>query len=152
MFFGTMLGGAAVGLLFDLFRIWRKNFKAAAVLVWMQDILFWLGLAAIVYATIFITNSAQVRWYEFAGIGLGFGLYLLTLSRLVVGISSAVISVVKRLLLFLLKIVLFPFVLLYRWLRRPVLWIWRGMRRFGRWCGRRAKQNAKRVRCVFRKV
>lgn len=159
VFFGTLLGGAAAGLLFDIFRIWRKNFKTTAVLVWVQDILFWIGLAAIVYATIFITNSAQVRWYEFAGIGLGFGLYLLTLSRLIVGVSSLVISVVKRVLLFLLKIVLFPFVLLYRRLRQPVLWIWGGMRRLGRWCrrrgrdaGRRAKRNAKRFGRVFRKV
>lgn len=159
MFFGAMAGGAVIGLLFDVFRIWRKNFKTSAALVWIQDVLFWILLACVVYATIFITNSAQVRWYEFAALGLGCGLYFLTLSRLVVGISSFVIQLAKRILLFFLKILLFPFYLLDKCFRRPVLWIWGKVKKGGKWlkrrfrrAGSRVKRNAMQFRRVFKKV
>lgn len=159
MFFGAIVGGLVIGLLFDVFRIWRKNFKTSAVLVWIQDVLFWILLACVVYATIFITNSAQVRWYEFAALGLGCALYFLLLSRWVIGISSFVIQLVKRILLFLLKVLLFPLYLLDKCFRRPVLWIWSKIKRLGRWLGRRSrriggrvKRSAGHFRRVFRKV
>lgn len=159
VFFGAIVGGLVIGLLFDVFRIWRKNFPVPTALVWVQDALFWLLLAGVVYATIFITNSAQVRWYEFAAIGLGAALYLCTLSRLVIGVSSFVIRLAKRVLLFVLKLVLFPLYLLDKCLRRPILWIWGGIRAVGRYfrrrfrrAGSRAKHGFVRFGRVFRKV
>lgn len=120
---GTFIGGLVLGLVFDVFRIYRKNFKGASYLVWLQDILMWATMLAVVYITIFITNSAQLRWYEFAGFGVGAAVYMVTLSRFVVMISSAVIGCIKKAFSFIFFVVLFPFRLLFKLLAPPARWL-----------------------------
>ncbi len=111
---GTFLGGMAVGYVFDFFRIMRKNFKSAEKHVWLQDILMWALVLMVVYTTLFITNSASVRWYEFMGFGAGIAVYIAGLSRFITKISTAFITAMKKTVAFLVKILMFPIKLLLK--------------------------------------
>lgn len=111
---GTFLGGIAVGYVFDFFRIMRKNFKSAEKHVWLQDILMWSLVLAVVYATLFITNSARVRWYEFMGFGAGITVYIGALSGFITKISTAVITALKKAFGFMFKILMVPVSLLIK--------------------------------------
>lgn len=117
VFFATFSGGIVVGLIFDLFRILRKNFKGASRLVWLQDILMWLLALGVVYTTIFIANSARVRWYELIGFVFGFVFYILMISPFVVKMASKVITAIKKVLLAIFAVISYPFKIIFRFLR-----------------------------------
>ena len=93
---GTFAGGLILGIVFDFFRILRKNFKGASSVVWLQDVLMWVIMLAVVYTTLFITNNAQIRWYEFLGFGSGAAVYMVAFSKWIVLVSTAVISFFKK--------------------------------------------------------
>lgn len=93
---GTFVGGIVLGCVFDFFRIFRKSFSAGAHLVWLQDLIMWLAMLAVVYAVIFITNDGKIRWYEFSGFFAGAAVYMALLSRPVSKGACAVISVLKK--------------------------------------------------------
>ncbi|MBQ6998652.1 MAG: spore cortex biosynthesis protein YabQ [Clostridia bacterium] len=139
---GTFIGGLVLGVVFDLFRIFRKNFKGASSLVWLQDILMWAVMLAVVYITLFITNSAKVRWYEFAGFGAGIALYMVLLSRVVVAVSSAIITAFKKVLLFIFTVVLFPFRMIFKITAPPI-------KSFGKWISKKNRRIFHKQKCNF---
>jgi len=159
VFFGTVAGGLTVGLLLDMFRLLRRNVHPGRIGLWVQDILFWLLLTAIVYTTVFLTNSAELRWYEFVGLGLGLTLYLLLLSRPVMTACDFILQMLRRIVTFLIKIILFPVALVYRITRRPVRFIYAKINnskkrifRIGKRIGRRTGKKILQIKRVFRKV
>ena len=149
---GTFIGGLVLGLVFDIFRIYRKNFKGASSLVWLQDILMWAVMLIVVYITVFITNNAQIRWYEFAGFGAGVAVYMVALSSLVVMVSSAVIGVIKKIFAFVLLIVTFPFRLAWKLLSKPVKFITKWLKTLFRRFFQSQKSNFLRFYRIFKKI
>ncbi len=117
VFFGSLLGGMILGMIFDLFRIVKPSDKTNFIVLGMHDLLLWGVITAAVFAIIFITNNAAVRWYEFAGMALGAVIYFMALSKIFVCFLTAVLHAVKKIFIIVLKIVLFPVNLVYRMLK-----------------------------------
>ena len=135
---GTFVGGLAIGGVFDVFRIFRKNFKIGASFVWLQDILMWVAILTVVYTTLFITNDAQIRGYEFVGFASGISFYMVVLSRFVITIFTAIITFIRKILKSLLTVVLFPL----RILQKPVKFI-------GKWFGKHIKHFWSKQKRIF---
>lgn len=112
--FGTFAGGVALGLVFDIFRIMRRSFRCANRCVWLQDILLWLCALAVVCVTLYVTNSAGVRLYEFFGFGAGAASYMATVSRFVVKGATAVISFLKKIVRTAVAALTWPFSMLIK--------------------------------------
>ena len=149
---GTFIGGLVLGIIFDVFRIYRKNFKSASSFVWLQDILMWAVMLAVVYITVFITNSAEIRWYEFAGFGAGIAVYMVMLSSFVVAVSSAVICFVKKIFSFVFKVILLPFRLILKLFAPPVNFVVKWTKLLFRRFFRLQKLNFLRFRKIFKKI
>ena len=149
---GTFIGGLVLGLVFDIFRIYRKNFKGASSFVWLQDVLMWAVMLVVVYVTVFITNSAQIRWYEFAGFGAGVAVYMVVLSTFVVMVSSAVIGIIKKIFSFVFLIIMFPFRLIWKLLSRPVKFIIKWLKTLFRRFFQSQKSNFLRFYRIFKKI
>ena len=98
--------GIVIGILFDIFRIWRRSFKTADWLTGLQDILFWLLTGIIVLFSIFQFNQGEIRSYVFIGMAIGIILYMLTISRFVVQNCVKVIQWMKKILAYPIKIFL----------------------------------------------
>ena len=60
--------GIIISFLFDIFRILRKVYKFSNMLIYMQDILFWLLTGIIILQAIFKFNSGDIRIFLFLGI------------------------------------------------------------------------------------
>lgn len=73
--------GALSGFVFDIFRSIRKCFSVSDRTVAVHDMLFWLITGIIVYLAIYISNSAELRWFELIGLMSGAIVYILCLSR-----------------------------------------------------------------------
>lgn len=102
-----ILIGGIIGILFDIFRIFRKCFKTSDFITYVHDILFLLISAIILLISIFIINNGEIRAYMFFGIILGIIIYLFTLSKYFILFSTKVI-------LFLKKIIINPIINIFK--------------------------------------
>lgn len=142
-FLWAVVLGAALGVLYDWFRIGRILKKKWWLTVFLEDLFFALAAA---FATAFcfsLTNYGQVRLFLLAGEGLGFIIYLNTLgvlvtwqARLVARFLQWLQGVLGRFLQFIcskLKKIMFflkkPFIFLKRWCK---MFMYHVQRRFGR--------------------
>ena len=119
IFLWSALAGAVIGALYDALRVSRRVVRTSNAVVVLEDILFFALAAVILFEAAYQSNGGELRWYEFVGAGVGFLLYRLLLSRIVMTVSTAVVEILIKLLTLFLKIVLFPLALIYKLLRKP---------------------------------
>jgi Spore cortex protein YabQ (Spore_YabQ). len=83
IFLATVYGGLLIGLLYGLFASIRHLTHAgkAATAVW--DIAFFAGGSLISLAVVYIASKADLRFYTFLGLALGFCMYFFGLHRTV---------------------------------------------------------------------
>ena len=63
-----ILNGLIIGLIFDIFRIFRKSFKTPDFITYLQDFIFWIIAGSILLYSIFKFNNGELRLYIFIGI------------------------------------------------------------------------------------
>lgn len=125
--------GTVLGVLYDIFRIIRVAMKPSPgmspklrsfydavgdTVIFIEDILFAFIAALVVAVFLFHVNDGQLRWFVLAGAAVGFFLYYMTVGRLVLLCAGAIISFVKAVLGFLLRITIIPLIKLLRIFRR----------------------------------
>lgn len=83
VFMWFILDGIVGGVFFDMLRAIRHNRKCGDLIVYLEDILFWILLfLSAIWLTYFL-DSGQIRMYMIAGIFLGMLLYFLTFTKFV---------------------------------------------------------------------
>ena len=95
VFFWSILIGAVLTLIFDFFRLMRRNKETRDLIVYIQDIFFWLIVAVVIIISAFITNSGELRGYMFIGYALGSMFYLLLLSKLILKIFGTIFDKIE---------------------------------------------------------
>jgi len=119
-FLYSVLMGGAIGLLYDFFKIDRIIFKRSRWFIIFADILFWVISAFIFYSFAVVFSNGQVRGYLLFSSLLGFIIYKLTLSKLIVLIISPIkkaSTFIKKLYLTLLDKINYFFNLILQKLR-----------------------------------
>lgn len=97
-----VLNGLLIGIIFDVFRIFRKSFKTPDFVTYIQDFIFWLLSGLLLLYSIFKFNNGELRLFVFLGVTIGFAIYMLAFSRLLINISVSVIDVIKRIFHYLI--------------------------------------------------
>ena len=92
-----MLLGAILAMVYDIIRIFRLFVPHADVFVDIEDLIFWIFTAWMVFRTLVIYNRGALRAYAFIGMFLGVILYSLTLSKLLMFIVRKVVPYWKKL-------------------------------------------------------
>lgn len=82
LFFVCLSLGVVLALIYDGVRILRLLFRHRDWLVDIEDLLYWIFTAWMVFRTLFRYNQGVLRGYAFMGMFLGVVVYLLTLSNL----------------------------------------------------------------------
>lgn len=108
LFFQSILLGGAFGLLYDALRITRIAIPTARWVVFIEDVFFFFTCAVSTFFFIMRTIDGQVRLFVLIGAALGMILYFHSLSLLVMGISQAIIGVIKAILRLIFRWILFP--------------------------------------------
>ena len=75
IFYLTLYGGIVIGLLFDLYRALRSNFKIVKKISFLFDAIFWLLITIVIFTTINLLERFDLRYYHFVALFLGFILY-----------------------------------------------------------------------------
>ena len=99
------ISGLLSGVLFDIFRVSRKAFKIPNILVYIEDVLFWILTGAIVLFTIFAFTDGQIRLYMILVMILGAFIYLITVSKYFIIINTKIINLIKT----IIKLLILPF-------------------------------------------
>lgn len=120
--------GIIISFLFDIFRIFRKVYKFSNMLIYMQDILFWLLTGIIILQAIFKFNSGDIRIFLFLGIFVGVFIYISLFSIYVIKIGSFILKLINTLIRKLINVFKAPIckilnfmIKYYRNLRKNVL-------------------------------
>lgn len=103
IFLSTLLIGAIMGVIFDFFRALRRKGNTKNIIVYLQDIVFWLIVAIIIITSSFILNNGELRGYMLIGYLLGALLYMLTLSSYIKSMFSLTFNLLENAAKFLLK-------------------------------------------------
>ena len=128
IFIVFVIVGIIISFLFDIFRILRKVYKFSNMLIYMQDILFWLLTGIIILQAIFKFNSGDIRIFLFLGIFVGVFIYISLFSIYVIKIGSFILKLINTLIRKLINVFKVPIckilnfmVKYYRNLRKNVL-------------------------------
>lgn len=145
LFLIFVINGAIIGAVFDIFRILRKSFKTSDIITTIEDILFWIIAGIIVLYSIFVFNNGEIRFFMFIGIFLGVMLYMLLLSHYIIKASVAIITIIKRIVSFIFRIVIFPIQKIYKiiknTLRKPILFCFINFKKTIRQIGTKTCKN-----------
>lgn len=145
IFLWSFLGGALIAFLYDLFRIRRKAIKTLSVLVYIEDLIYWIAVALIMFAVVYHSNEGEIRGYIFLGAIIGVVMYILLLSRIIIASSMFIIRLVYRVFKFIFLVLTFPFKILFKILGIPARFIYKILARLYRKTRRAGKSNMAKV-------
>ena len=119
-----ILSGFLIGILFDVFRIFRKSFNTIDLVTYIEDFVFWIVSGLILLYCIFKFNNGELRLYIFIGVSSGFGIYMLLFSRLFIKISIYIINIIKKIINYIIIIpTKFLFSILKKVIFKPFLFV-----------------------------
>lgn len=110
--------GFIMGILYDVFRMIRISFSKNKKSFLFFDIVYCVILCFCSYLFFLTVNEGSVRMYLLFGEAAGFGIYYFSLGIAVFKASEKLISVVKSAVGKIFKTVLFPFLWIFRKLRK----------------------------------
>lgn len=106
--------GGIIAFIYDLIRMIRLFIPHKNVFVDIEDLLFWLFTAWMVFWTLFTYNRGSLRAYAFLGMFVGVIFYALTLSRIIMFLAHKIVPYWKAFFVFLTK----PFKKIRNYLRK----------------------------------
>ena len=128
LFLSTVLVGAAIGLFYDIFRIFRKILRHPTAFVQLEDLFFWLVVTAAVFYFMLHRNYGEIRPFTIIGIIVGATLYFATISQWIIKVFVAIINYVIKVIVSVFRIIFTPFRLFFTWISPPFISFYRKRR------------------------
>ncbi len=132
VFLMCLASGAVFGLIFDFFRIIRRAVNAKSGLTNWCDAVFWIISTMFFMGWVFSVNDGELRWYVFVSSIIGALLYFLLISRFFVKVGVLLLLCIKKLLLFVFKIVFVPIKLIAKKSKKAVFFVFSPVRKTAR--------------------
>ena len=110
----SCLCGAAMGIFYDFFRVFRLMLRHSTALVFIEDIIFLLGCGIVLNAFAQAAARGELRFYYFIGSALGFTVYFFTIGNIVILTLRKLLTLIKRIIMLLFMPFRTPFAFLCR--------------------------------------
>lgn len=104
----SFFAGLITGVLFDLYRIIRGFTNLNKLVVFIEDILFWIFSAITVFIFLLYTNYAYTDTYVYLWIGFGICLYFKLISKLFISGEIKILKSLGRFIRVVLNVVKYP--------------------------------------------
>jgi len=121
LFISTVGMGAAIGLFYDAFRIFRKTAPHFALAVQLEDLFFWMAATGAMFYFMLSQNFGEIRPFSIIGAGCGIILYFATISPWVIKIAVVIVNYLKRVFAAAFKIISLPIRFIWALLSPPVI-------------------------------
>lgn len=127
IFLVFIFDGILIGILFDIFRVLRKNFKTPDVVTYIEDILFWILTGVILLYSIFIVADGEIRFYMFLATFCGCIFYILLFSKSFIKVASKIlrtlITLFSNIFKSIFKLITFTVKIIEKIFIRPIKFI-----------------------------
>jgi spore cortex biosynthesis protein YabQ len=117
VFGGAGAAGVLLAFLYDLFRLKRRIMKTTPMMTHVEDVLYWICSAIILFLSSYILSSGETRLYFYLGAFTGGLLYLGLFSKPILWLLSLLIKIIVwpfREIIKFLKPILHVFLLLVK--------------------------------------
>ncbi len=108
----SIICGAIVALVYDILRAKRRNFRTGAIMIHIEDFLFWIIASIILFAVAYMVNDGDLRGFIFLGFITGIVLYKTLFSKFILKALS-----------FLMKALKYPFSLSAKIISKPAKYL-----------------------------
>jgi spore cortex biosynthesis protein YabQ len=142
IFLYSVIGGMAIAFVYDVFRIKRKTIDTSNFLTCIEDLLYWIIVAIIMFLVVYFGNEGEIRGYIFIGAIIGAVLYILLFSRIIMKIFLVIINIISVILKAVWKVVSCPFKIIFKILWIPIGFFLRQLRKIFRGARRVGKNSA----------
>ena len=157
-FTASIVIGIIISFLYDILRVSRRIIGPGDAIITVEDILF-MGVAALLFFyAAYKKNHGEIRWQGVIGCGLGITAYIFIVRNRFLNLSIFLLRWTAKILQQVLRILLFPLILIFRVFRKPVnIIIWytgqkiRRVRRHFRIKQRNTKQKLRKTLFLLRK-
>lgn len=150
VFLCCVLGGMIIAFIYDVFRIRRKAIKTNNLIVYFEDFVYWILVALVLFAVVYISNDGELRGYLIIGDFIGIILYSLLLSRIIMTVFLFIINLVYKILRTVCIILLFPLKVFLKILKVPAQIFYNGLGKiFGK--ARKSSRDKLSKFCVWKK-
>lgn len=105
----SLIGGIITGILFDIYRAIRGNETQNRIIVFFEDILFWVLMSIIVFTFLFYRNGAIINTYSYTFIIIGIYMYFKFFSKRLLNYEIMLLDTISRNLRIILNVILYPF-------------------------------------------
>lgn len=99
VFFYSVYGGILIGILYDIYRVFRRKKRSERIITSFWDIMFLLSVFLIIVWAIFSSNYGDIRAYVLIGFVVGFYLF----ERLLGKIAAALLVFTYKKIAYFLK-------------------------------------------------
>ena len=122
---GIIVSGMLCGIVYDIIRERRKLFYLGNIYVNIEDIIFCIFTGIVFLTVTFYLNSGVIRITGFLGIIIGEFIYFLLIRNHVRNFFIILAKLIKKLLIFIIRIFFFPIKLVKRLLKKPIcIFVW----------------------------
>lgn len=108
----ALLAGILTGLMFDLYRIIRGSKIPKAIIV-VEDTLFWILAAMVIFTFLLYTNYAFLGLYVYAFMLISLGLYMKFVSNKCIRFELEVVNGVGKAFRVIFKNIIYPFKIIF---------------------------------------
>ncbi|OAA82973.1 spore cortex biosynthesis protein YabQ [Clostridium ljungdahlii] len=105
----SLTAGIITGILFDFYRLIRGFKDLNKIITFIEDTLFWVFTAIIVFIFLMYTNYAYMGMYVYILLGIGICLYLKFFSNLLIELHNKFFRALGRLFRVFIYIIIYPF-------------------------------------------
>lgn len=114
LFIYSILSGILIGVLFDIYRIIRGVEEPGKIVTAIEDLLFWILTAIIIFVFMMYTNYAYLSFNIFVYIAMGIFLHFKLFSKTFIKILNSVLKYVFSLLRMIFYHIFYPFRIIFQ--------------------------------------
>ena len=108
----SILAGILIGILFDFYKIIRE-IKIPKIVIVIEDLLFWILTALVIFVFLLLNNYAFLGPYVYAFMIVTLLLYIKIISPIILHIERKVISIFWGFIRIVLKNTVYPIKIIY---------------------------------------
>ncbi len=112
LLFFSLIGGFITGVLFDIYIAIRGSELQNKIIMFVEDILFWVLISVIIFAFLFYKDGAIINTYSYIFMIIGIYIYFKLFSKKLLIYEIRLLEIISRNLRIILKTILYPFRLL----------------------------------------
>lgn len=105
----SIMAGIITGILFDFYRLIRGYSNLSRIIMLIEDTLFWIFTAIIVFIFLLYTNYAYMGMYAYMLLAVGIYIYMRFFSNIFVKVHQKFFAVLGRVVRVIINGICYPF-------------------------------------------